>query len=363
MEGSAYMTRIRGVYGWLLSGCLAAGLSACVTASEEAHTAKTSESWHNPALKGYYADPDCIYSHKTGKFYIYPTSDGYPGWSGTYFKTFSSDNLVDWKDEGVILDLQKDVEWADGNAWAPCIVERKIDGQYKYFYYFSGGRDGQPKKIGVAVSDDPAGPFVDSGKPLIDFKPKGIDWGQEIDADVFLDPESGKYYLYWGNGYMAGAALNDDMVSLDKDSIKVFNTDHTFREGTHVLYRDGKYYFLWSEDDTGSPNYRVRYATAYKPLGDLKIRDDNIVIEKDPEAGIYATGHNSTIQVPGTDEWYIVYHRFCYPDGINMPAGVGGYHREVCIDRLEFDDSGKIKKVTPTHEGIAPVTVPALLEQ
>ena len=92
---------------------------------------------HNPVLNGYYADPDVLYSEKTGKFYIYPTSDGFTGWSGTYFKCFSSDNLVDWTDEGKIIQLGKDVSWANRNAWAPCIVEKKIDGKYKYFYYFT----------------------------------------------------------------------------------------------------------------------------------------------------------------------------------------------------------------------------------
>jgi hypothetical protein len=155
---------------------------------------------HNPALEGYYADPDILYSVKTDSFYIYPTTDGFDGWSGWYFKTFSSSNLVDWKDEGVILDLKKDVSWANRNAWAPCIVEKKIDGQYKYFYYFTAAQ-----KIGVAVADHPTGPFTDSGKPLINWKPKGVKGGQEIDPDVFTDPKTGKSYLYWGNGYMAGA--------------------------------------------------------------------------------------------------------------------------------------------------------------
>ena len=305
--------------------------------------------WHNPALDGYYADPDIIYSNKTGKYYIYPTSDGFDGWSGTYFKTFSSDNLVDWVDEGVILDLHKDVSWADRNAWAPCIIERKIDGKYKYFYYFTAAQ-----KIGVAVADDPAGPFVDSGKPLISSHPAGINRGQEIDPDVFCDPQTGKYYLYWGNGYLAVAELNDDMVSF-KGDIKIMTPNGTFREGAHVLYRNGKYYFLWSENDTRSQDYRVRYAMADSPLGPLEIPRDNMVIAKDPSQGIYGTGHNSTIQVPGVDEWYIVYHRFTYPQGIKMGRSAG-FHRETCIDKLEFDESGKIIRCKPTLAGIAPVS-------
>jgi hypothetical protein len=300
----------------------------------------------NPVLDGYYADPDVIYSNKTGKYYIYPTSDGFTNWAGTYFKAFSSPDLVNWKDEGVILDLNKDVSWAKRNAWAPCIIEKKLGGQYKYFYYFTAAQ-----KIGVAVSDNPTGPFFDSGKPLIEKFPEGITNGQQIDPDVFTDPRSGKSYLYWGNSYMAGAELNEDMVSIKTGTTTVMTPDKTFREGTHVLYRNGTYYFLWSEDDTRSENYKVRYGTANSPLGNITVPKENLVIAKDTAAGIYATGHNATIQVPGKDEWYIVYHRFNYPKGILM-GSAAGYNRVVCIDRLVFRADGSIQPVKPTHEGV-----------
>ncbi len=78
-----------------------------------------------------------------------------------------------------------------------------IQGEYKYYFYFSGEDGG--KKIGVAVSDDPTGPFVDSGRPMIAERPEGVSGGQQIDGDVFQDPVSGKCYFYYGNGYMAGA--------------------------------------------------------------------------------------------------------------------------------------------------------------
>lgn len=304
---------------------------------------------HNPVLNGYYADPDILYAEKTGKYYIYPTSDGFTNWSGTYFKTFSSKDLVSWKDEGVILDLPKDVSWAKRNAWAPCITEKKIDGKYKYFYYYTAAQ-----KIGVAVADDPAGPFIDSGKPLVDQKPEGIKGGQVIDPDVFTDPQTGKTYLYWGNGFMAGAELNEDMVSLKPGTLTLLRPGATFREGSHVFFRKGVYYFLWSENDTRDPDYRVRYGTADAPLGKITIPANNIVIAKDTAQGIYGTGHNSTIQVPGRDEWYLVYHRFTYPNGIAM-GRAAGYNREVCIDKLEFNPDGSIKQVKPTHKGINPV--------
>lgn len=303
---------------------------------------KLSANIPNPVLKGFFADPYALYSNKTNKYYIYPTSDGYNGWSGTYFKTFSSENLSEWKDEGIILDLKKDVSWADRNAWAPCAIEKKTKDGYKYYYYFTAAQ-----KIGVAVANDPAGPFVDSGKPLIDFKPEGVRGGQEIDPDVFCDPVTGKNYLYWGNGYMAVAELNDDMVSIKRNTIKVMTPDNTFREAIHLFYRNGIYYFLWSEDDTRSENYRVRYATSKSPLGPLTIPENNLILSKSPEEGIYGTGHNSTLKIKDKDEWYIVYHRFFRPEGIKW-GDAAGYHREVCIDRMEFNEDGSIRPVVPT---------------
>ncbi|HMR19645.1 MAG TPA: family 43 glycosylhydrolase, partial [Sphingobacterium sp.] len=84
-----------------------------------------SDNHNNPVIHGYYADPEILYAEKTGKYYLYPTSDGFHGWSGYRFKVFSSDNLKDWKDEGVMLDLKRDAPWAAANAWAPCIIEKK----------------------------------------------------------------------------------------------------------------------------------------------------------------------------------------------------------------------------------------------
>ncbi len=311
----------------------------------EEYTVSVSED-HNPVIEGFYADPEILYAEKTGKYYLYPTTDGFHNWSGYYFKAFSSDNLVDWNDEGVILDLKKDVSWTNRNAWAPCIIEKKIDGEYKYFYYFTAAQ-----RIGVAYADHPTGPFTDKGEPLIGWKPEGINRGQEIDADAFTDPETGKSYLYWGNGYLAAAELNNDMLSIKRETLKVLTPDNTYREGTYVFYRNGKYYFMWSEDDTRSPNYKVRWAFSESPLGPLEIPDNNIVITQDPEKEIFATGHNSVLQIPRKDEWYLVYHRFTYPQGVKMGRS-GGFHREVCIDKLEFAEDGAIIQVKPTLKGI-----------
>ena len=296
---------------------------------------------NNPVLQGYYADPEIMYSYKTKKFYIYPTSDGFVGWAGYYFKTFSSSDLVNWKDEGVILNLPTDVIWGTYNAWAPCITEKKVNDGYKYYYYFVAAGN-----IGVAVGDQPTGPFVDSGKKLTD----------NIDPDVYTDTLSGKSYLYWGNTTLYAAELNNDMISVNASTRRTITpTDGTFREGVYVIKRNETYYFFWSENDTRSADYRVRYGTSTSPLGPITIPANNVILEKDAIAGIYGTGHNSVVQIPGRDEWYIVYHRFTRPKGITMKGDSAGYFREVCIDKMEFNTNGSIKKVQPTVRGITPV--------
>ena len=120
-----------------------------------------------------------------------------------------------------------------------------------------------------------------------------------------------------------------------------------------MFYRNGLYYFLWSVDDTGAANYHVAYGTSTSPTGPIKVARQPIVIMQDPAHRIYGTGHNSIVNIPGTDDWYIVYHRI-NPNYLNNGPGT---HREVCVDRLTFNDDGTIQRVTPTNAGIKPVTI------
>ena len=339
-----------------------------ITRAEKERLLREFGNHHQPILPGFHADPEVLYSKQTKKYYIYSTTDGTPGWGGHDFSVFSSTDLVNWTDEGKMLDVKGDqVKWATGNAWAPCIEEvKQKDGSYKYYFYFSAHNPKTNRKeIGVAVSNTPTGPFVDSGAPIITDadRPAEAHGGQAIDVDVFTDPRTGKHYLYWGNGFMAGAELNDDMLSVKKETITHMTPKGgnlqtwAFREGAYVFYRKGTYYFLWSVDDTGSPNYHVCYGTSKHPLGPIQIDEQNYrVIQQKPEDKIYGTAHNSILQIPGRDEWYIVYHRINknFVDK-KLGGGVPGTHREVCIDRLTFDKQGRIVPVTPTLDGPAPL--------
>lgn len=284
----------------------------------------------SPVLPGYTADPNIVVYGDT--YYIYPTTDGIASWGSTKFSVFSSKNLVDWKDEGVVLDLAN-VSWTHTSAWAPSAATKNG----KYYLYFSAGQN-----IGVAVADSPTGPFVDSGAPLVNKASFG--GAQQIDPAVFTD-DDGVSYLFWGNGTARYVPLNPDMVSYNAANIKTISGLNQFREGAFVHKRNGTYYLTYSIDDTRSENYRVGYATATSINGPWTSK--GVILEKKPELGILGTGHNSVVQVPGTDEWYIVYHRFAIPGG-------DGMHRETTIDRLTFAADGSINPVVPTLESVEP---------
>ena len=105
---------------------------------------------------------------------------------------------------------------------------------------------------------------------------------------------------------------------------------------------------MWSVDDTGSPNYHVAYGTSTSPLGPIKVAKNPVVLIQNPEKEIYGPAHNSILQVPGTDKWYIVYHR--------RPLGeTAANSRATCIDRMYFDENGYIKPVKMTLKEYYPV--------
>jgi beta-xylosidase len=285
----------------------------------------------SPALPGLYADPNITAFGK--KFYIYPTTDGTTGWMSTYFTCWSSSNMVDWKNEGTILDLPKDLTWAKERAWAPTIAEKNG----KFYYYFSADVN-----IGVAVSDKPTGPFKDAlGKPLVK---KGTLRGQMIDPMVFVD-DDGSAYLYFGQGNCNMVKLNDDMISYDSTKL-ISIKPQGYNEGPFVFKRNKKYYLMWSEYDTRDPRYSIAYATSDSPLGPF-VKAANSVLKG--KGVVKGAGHHSVVKVPGKDEWYIAYHRFKIPDG-------NGYNRETCISSMHFDAEGNILPVN-VFEKIKPVSI------
>jgi hypothetical protein len=215
---------------------------------------------NNPVLAGYNADPNVVLFDNT--FYIFPTTDGFANWGATSFSVFSSTNLVQWTNRGVILDLAKDLTWAQGHGWAPGIV--RVAGTY--FFYFSAD-----SQIGVATSSAPTGPFKDAlGKPLVT---KGQYGPQSIDPYPFID-DDGTPYLYFGSaaGGLRVVKMNPDMISFagTPTNISPSGASGTL-EGSAMFKRKGSYYLAWSEGDTRNATYLMAYAHAQSPLGCLVI--------------------------------------------------------------------------------------------
>ena len=314
---------------------------------------------NNPVLPGQYADPDIDYFD--GKFWIYPTTDGFSGWSGNYFHAFSSTDLVNWTDEGVILDVNKDHQpttdgdentaispWSVGSAWAPTI--EKKNGKY-YFYYCAKLPNGT-SAIGVAVADNPAGPYKAADQPLVTRTMEGVTVGQAIDPSIFTDPNTGKSYILYGNGSPAIAELNDDMVSIKAGTVKKLNGLNGFRESVVVSYRDGKYHWTWSCDDANSPNYHVRYGVSDSIDGTITYK--GVLLQKDSSKNLQGTAHQSDVHVTdadGNDRWLMAYHRHYTPLGV-FTSGLG-YHRETAIDEITFDADGLMQTIHPTDEGVS----------
>jgi beta-xylosidase len=300
----------------------------------------------SPVLPGLYADPNIAVFGDN--YYIYATTDGFPGWGGNVFYVWKSPDLVSWTRSAepflTLNGTSGNVPWATGNAWAPTIIERDS----KYYFYFSGNNPEYNRKtIGVAVADTPEGPFTAQPTAMI-LNDGDVTTGQAIDPAVFEDPTTGKYYIFWGNGGSditpaLYAELTDDMLSLKSGTTRSIGGLPDFREGIFMNYRKGRFHLTYSIDDTGSENYRVGYATSTSVHGPWTYH--GLILQKDASLGILATGHSSIINVPNTDDWYIAYHRFAIPNG-------SGTNREVTIDRLYFDDQGLMKPVVPTLESV-----------
>ena len=290
----------------------------------------------NPIIRDQYsADPTARVFN--GKMYVYPSHDivspvepEKKWFSMEDYHVFSSENLTDWTDHGVIV-TQNKVPWVRRDSyamWAPDCVEK--DGQY-YFYFPAAPRDTTHRgfAIGVAVADRPEGPFMPMWRPI-----EGING---IDPCVLVDPKDGKSYIYWAGMGMWMARLKDNMVELDSKPEPVKNLPDGFKEGPFVFERKGKYYytFPWVRDSTET----LAYAMGDSPMGPFEFK--GVIMEESPTA--CWTNHHSIVEYKG--QWYLFYHHNDYsPDFDKL--------RSVRVDRLYFNADGTIRQVKPTLRGV-----------
>lgn len=306
----------------------------------------------NPVIDNQFtADPTARVFN--GKIYMYPSHDipsvithydGSAWFSMEDYHVFSSEDLTHWTDHGVIL-KQEDVPWGKPDAysmWAPDCVER--NGKY-YFYFPNASKDGG-FAVGVAVADNPEGPFVCEPEPI-----KGI---AGIDPCVLLASD-GNAYIFWGNGRCA--KLKDNMKELADDNPREIVSwgDREFEmvgvhclkdlpnrqaEGPFAFEYDGNYYLTYPYVRENTEV--LAYAMSRNPMGPYEYKG---LIMAEHANGCW-TNHHSIVNYKG--QWYLFYHHNAYSPDFDK-------NRSAQIERLYFNPDGTIQEVKPTYRGVGPV--------
>lgn len=277
----------------------------------------------NPIVPGWYADPEARYYN--GRYYIYVTKSFSAYGEQMNLDAFSSDDLIHWVKHPDIIDMSG-YPYIHRAVWAPTIIDRNG----KYYLIFASNDIQNNDEYGgleIAVSDSPTGPFRNLlGKPLVD---RFVNYAQPIDAHLFKD-DDGTVYLYWGGWQHCNVAImNEDMtgfVPLENGDWCKLVTPTGYVEGPCMLKRNGFYYFMWSEGDWVNGTYHVSMSRSTSPL---EISSDSKVILTSSDIAD-GPGHHGYLNLPGTDEWRIIYHRRIIGD---LEAG----HRMLCMDALRFD--------------------------
>ena len=289
----------------------------------------------NPIIHDQFtADPTArVFNNKV---YLFPSHD-IPAPAGQRqdwfcmedYHVFSSENLTDWTDHGVILS-QENVPWGKPEGysmWAPDCVYK--NGKY-YFYYPNAPREGRGFAIGVAIADRPEGPYTPEKESI-----KGVGG---IDPCVLID-DDGAAYLYWSGMGIRGGRLKENMTELANGSQVMEGLPEGFKEGPFAFKRDGRYYltFPWVRKDKGTET--LAYAMSDSPLGPWQFKGI-IMAEHDNSCW---TNHHSLLEYKG--QWYLFYHRNHYSPNMDK-------RRSACIDKVAFNADGTIQEVKQTLRGV-----------
>ena len=285
----------------------------------------------NPVIPGYFADPTIKKFGDT--YYMYATTDG----SGAGFgpaQVWTSKDFVNW--------TLMPMNWPDSHwIWAPDVI-RHTDGRYYYFYC-------QPCIIHCGVSETPRGPWKNilGESEAVLVPDRFVTNAITLDGRTFID-DDGSVYLYWGTwgiykGFGCGAGkMTPDLKGFTETRL-IPNTEAVdFFEAPFVLKRNGIYYFMYSSGSCHDHTYRVQYATSDHPLGPYEYK--GCILETNEDGTVHGPGHHSILKEG--DDYYIVYHRH------DNPHSNRGFHRQLCMDKMEFAADGSIRKVIPTHEGV-----------
>ncbi len=310
--------------------------------------AATAANAQNPIIRDQFtADPTArVFNNKV---YLYPSHDIVPpaGQRQDWFcmedyHVFSSENLTDWTDHGVIV-TQNKVPWVRPDSysmWAPDCIER--NGKY-YFYFPSAPKDGRGFGVGVAIADRPEGPFICEPEPI-----KGING---IDPCV-LQASDGNAYIFWGAGRCAKLKPNMKELADDtpKEKVKWGNREFEMlgvnclkdlpnrqAEGPFAFEANGWYYLTYPYVRENTEV--LGYAMSKNPMGPYEYK--GLIMSEQPN-GCW-TNHHSIVNYKG--QWYLFYHH-------NYFSPRDDKRRSACIEKLYFNADGTIQEVKQTMRGV-----------
>jgi len=308
----------------------------------------------NPVWPGYFADPFVLRAR--GRFWAFGTGGGE---AEQRLVGLVSDDLVTWEPTGPVLDPAT-VPAGRTHHWAPEVTE--LDG--RFWLYYSAGVADREHAIRAAVSDEPGGPYRDTGAVLTPDEPFAID------PSPFLDLDGGRYLFYCADrlvGERVGTVVLVDRM-LDPTTLagdprpvvsptadwQLFLRDRPMYGGVHdwftceggfCVLRDGTYWCLYSGGNWQEPGYGVAAARAPSPLGPWteEVGEAPAVIRTDP-AHALGPGHASVVSDDAGQEW-LVYHAW----------DLAGTARRMCIDPLVWTSTGPVCQGPSSGARPAPV--------
>lgn len=301
-------------------------LTGCSDNADADNGEKTGESkYQNPVVNTSLPDPTII-RVADGTFYLYATEDI------RNTPVMQSANLVDWTYAGTAFTnaTRPDFE-PNGGLWAPDI--NYINGKYVLYYSMSVWGGEWTCGIGVAVADQPEGPFTDKGAL---FRSNEMDVQNSIDP--FYREENGKKYLFWGSfrGIYA-IELSDDGLALKPDAGKTKIAGTAF-EGVYIHKRNGYYYLFASVGSCCegiNSSYQLvagRSENFFGPYVDKTGKDmmnNGYTVVIGSNSRFVGNGHCSEIVQDEAGNDWILYH------GIETKKPGG---RVLMLDRIRWDE-------------------------
>ncbi len=306
-------------------------------------TVPAEKTYRNPVIRRSVPDPTII-RVDDGSFYLYSTEDV------RNLPIYHSTNLVDWEMTGTAFTNETRPTFEPkGGLWAPDI--NYINGKYMLYYSMSVWGGEWTCGVGVAVADNPRGPFTDKGML---FRSNTIGVKNSIDQNYVED--NGKKYLFWGSFRgIYGIELADDGLSIKADSEKK-QIAGTAYEGTYI-HKRGKYYYLFASVGSCCEGLKSTYRTVVGRSEDLwgpyvdkqgqPMMDNHheVVIHKND--AFVGVGHNSEIVQDNAGNDWILYHGFC----VENTKG-----RSLFLDKVMWvNDWPVVATNSPSIEADAPV--------